>query len=132
MRVEIKGPLEARLFSLFDAGRGVYVATVNCEHHGDMLDAEGNARALADAWNNRRHCSGAESQIMAGDTVSRDVRPCPFCGSRDLELQGRNDSGKQSHWWVACLDCSAMGPNGVGFDEPGTNQAVHKWNCRRA
>ena len=35
------------------------------------------------------------------------MKPCPFCGSEDVELHGAGPEGPQ---WIACDDCDASGP----------------------
>ena len=123
----ITGDLEARNGTLFELGPGVYVANMQYSHHGTMIDGYGNAKLLADAWNNRRHCSGAKSILLAGDVLHRNVRPCPWCGSWDIELQGQGCDTETADYWLSCCECHGMGPSGRGVDA-----AVAMWNVRRA
>lgn len=43
------------------------------------------------------------------------VRPCPFCGSQDLDLSG---------WAVECNECGTQGPLGKG------SNAIELWERR--
>ena len=47
-----------------------------------------------------------------------ELKPCPFCGSRDVESWGK--------YWVVvvCLACGARGPSEVGA------AAIAAWNER--
>lgn len=51
----------------------------------------------------------------------QDLKPCPFCGGADLELE-EIDEG---YYVVACETCDAFGPMGEG--EQG---AMENWNYR--
>ena len=54
-------------------------------------------------------------------------RPCPFCGSTDLDIEScrGEEVGADLHQFVAhvkCLECGVEGPRGT--TEPGTPQGV--------
>ena len=49
-----------------------------------------------------------------------DLKPCPFCGSDDIELLTRGN-----HEWYECWPCRGNGPY-----KNTTNQAVEAWNQR--
>jgi Lar family restriction alleviation protein len=48
------------------------------------------------------------------------LRPCPFCGSQDLWINGDFDPK-----FVVCQGCSAFGPTA-----PTITQATNRWNRR--
>lgn len=58
-------------------------------------------------------------------------KPCPFCGSSDLEAQCKPDPSPPSYpdgvWVIECFGCGALGP----FCEEHQN-AVKAWNDRDA
>ncbi len=49
-----------------------------------------------------------------------ELKPCPFCGSKEVEMQGNSH-----HSWVVCDNCSTEGPVAPSQDE-----AVERWNER--
>lgn len=73
------------------------------------------------------------SQFPFLDQLREDVKdelpeawsPCPFCGSLNLDLEGRRSIN------VVCSNCKAEGP-AVKEEEPraAVRLAVHLWNKR--
>lgn len=72
------------------------------------------------------------SQFPFLDQLREDVKdelpawkPCPFCGSRNLDLEGRRSIN------VVCSSCKAEGPS-VKEEEPraAVRLAVALWNKR--
>ena len=55
--------------------------------------------------------------------MSEKLKPCPFCGSDDLEMEG----SIMSSYYVRCRKCGAGG--GVMFPDNEEN-AVKMWNAR--
>lgn len=51
-----------------------------------------------------------------------ELRPCPFCGSVDVENFGA---------YVRCLDCKADGPYAWWADDP-SKEAAESWNRRES
>ena len=63
----------------------------------------------------------AGSEITHQDPVSgRQLRPCPFCGSSDLWINGDLDPK-----FVVCNKCLAFGPTA-----PTVTEATERWNRR--
>ena len=54
-----------------------------------------------------------------------NLKPCPFCGSREATIQGRH--GNRRNWWVQCYDCYAC----AGAC-PDRAAAISAWNDRTA
>lgn len=53
-----------------------------------------------------------------------DLLPCPFCGSRNVEMTG------VIMFFVVCRDCKSEGP--VAFTTTGgIREAASLWNTRR-
>lgn len=61
----------------------------------------------------------AETYLL-GEWKTTPIKPCPFCGNRDLRTEGMGASHN-----VYCNQCEADGP--VGRTE---DQAVELWNTR--
>ena len=53
--------------------------------------------------------------------MSEELKPCPFCGSDDVDLQCYEDDG----FHVVCGKC---GGNMPGWDDP--DEAIEAWNRR--
>jgi Lar family restriction alleviation protein len=53
--------------------------------------------------------------------VSVELKPCPFCGSKDVELFGF------LNLYVYCFSCKCEGPSNEN-----KNKAIAKWNKRTA
>ena len=55
------------------------------------------------------------------------IKPCPFCGSTDVEIQaGRSDISKDFELFnVECLSC-----NGKGGERNDITRAIECWNRR--
>lgn len=62
----------------------------------------------------------------------RNLRKCPFCGSRDVEP--RNIAGFHSPivWAVACSQCGASGPafSAELYSQHTRTKAIDGWNDR--
>ena len=50
-----------------------------------------------------------------------DLKPCPFCGSIDVEEKQYGDN----EFWVSCADCGARISEYEDYDE-----AIEAWNRR--
>ncbi|WP_228005665.1 Lar family restriction alleviation protein [Xenorhabdus sp. BG5] len=50
------------------------------------------------------------------------LKPCPFCGSGDTEINSYLDD---TWFFVQCIDCNAAGP-----ESDTTEEAVIAWNQR--
>lgn len=73
-----------------------------------------------------------------------EMKPCPFCGSEDVEVCASRSSDKEPHlpdWpqWVSCNSCEASGPSyPYATDRPMTQDdadlmrrlVIGKWNDR--
>ena len=65
-----------------------------------------------------------------------DLKPCPFCGSRDVAIMREGRSGQNAAYRVSCRQCKARGPKfwvqpwhyGNTFVAQG--QAETAWNKR--
>ena len=60
-----------------------------------------------------------------------ELKPCPFCGSDDLVMSGREEyafmTGKRMEFYrVKCDTCGAMVDNDFGD----TDEAIEAWNRR--
>lgn len=57
--------------------------------------------------------------------ISEKLMPCPFCGSRDVDIGGYEDEEYQcfSHYWVRCAGCGA-----TGGSKNTKEDAVRIWN----
>lgn len=58
-------------------------------------------------------------------TTSEELKPCPFCGSSDIQ----HSNNKEPFWnhWVQCENCKASSDAGGG---EGTQGAIARWNRR--
>ena len=56
--------------------------------------------------------------------MSEQLKPCPFCGSKNVQLE---DLGYPPH--VYCEDCAAR-ITGRGYGEDGEADAIKSWNRR--
>lgn len=54
------------------------------------------------------------------------LKPCPFCGSKRIQLFPSNGEIFDDMWESFCWDCSARGP--LGKTEKGI---VRQWNRRK-
>lgn len=54
--------------------------------------------------------------------VKPELKPCPFCGSKDCELSHEAESDRV---YVRCYRCGALGGK-----ECNINSAVYSWNLR--
>jgi Lar family restriction alleviation protein len=63
--------------------------------------------------------------IKAKTTVQ--PMPCPFCGSLDY-VRVEHDTSDPGTFFVACYECNANGPDGVGL---GKDAAIMAWNSRK-
>ena len=52
--------------------------------------------------------------------MSKEIKPCPFCGSEDVEV-----FPNYGRYFAACCDCGSEGPNKERKEE-----AIRKWNQR--
>ncbi len=50
---------------------------------------------------------------------------CPFCGNRDVAVQGWLEPPKAPRYFVRCEPCDIVGPWAHSYDE-----AITKWNRR--
>lgn len=57
-----------------------------------------------------------------------DLRPCPFCGGRNLTIARASD-GRITTVAVVCMECAATGPKAKGNDSLAHVSGV--WNRRR-
>ncbi len=55
--------------------------------------------------------------------MSTTIKPCPFCGSDDLEVCAPDDVF--DHWYVSCNRCTSFGPPSQSEDD-----ATKRWNQR--
>tara|TARA_Y100000593_G_C4104830_1_gene235054 strand:- start:201 stop:380 length:180 start_codon:yes stop_codon:yes gene_type:complete len=51
-----------------------------------------------------------------------EVKPCPFCGSHDVQHECLSSINL---FWIECWGCGASGGSGESFAE-----AIEKWNYR--
>ncbi len=61
-----------------------------------------------------------------------EPKPCPFCGSKNLELKHKIIQGHGDRTFddlrVVCMDCSAT--QGIGdYGEPGYKQMLDTWTA---
>jgi Lar family restriction alleviation protein len=56
-----------------------------------------------------------------GNIDMSELKPCPFCGSREIEVH------PDQHYVMLCIDCGAMGPV-VSFSTP--KDVKERWNTR--
>lgn len=55
-----------------------------------------------------------------------ELKPCPFCGSEDLEIEDDLDECEESrYYWVACNSCGGLGASVQSKDE-----CIERWNRR--
>lgn len=52
-----------------------------------------------------------------------ELKPCPFCGSRDIEIHENKEGGFLYCIYILCLCCLARGPS--TWEE---SVAIKKWN----
>lgn len=60
--------------------------------------------------------------------MSEKLKPCPFCGSDDLEI-----NGSPAMFWVTCNKCNCEGPYFTNRGEVmrSKNKAAEWWNERK-
>lgn len=51
-----------------------------------------------------------------------ELKPCPFCGNKEV-----GNSGDEDLWWVSCDDCGCLGPE--SFKNPKHGRRL--WNKRQ-
>ena len=54
-----------------------------------------------------------------------EMKPCPFCGGKDLETVSLSVLLDNNWWTVDCNDCAISGPMGRGEEK-----AIENWNKR--
>ena len=63
--------------------------------------------------------------------MADDLKPCPFCGSKNIEIIKDDDEIPR---WSQCLDCVAEGPpidyRFDGTPEEARKIAIDNWNRR--
>lgn len=45
----------------------------------------------------------------------KDKKPCPFCGSTDIEMHTSGNSFDEKPLWLECNWCGACGPTNYDF-----------------
>jgi Lar family restriction alleviation protein len=59
-----------------------------------------------------------------------DIKPCPFCGSKDIIVFTKNDE-YYTGWHMKCMRCGVEGPdNGQTEPHDGKKLAQDMWNKR--
>ncbi len=58
--------------------------------------------------------------------MTKDLKPCPFCGSTDIYVDGY-EHGAGLRWRVVCLNCMAMVDRGTWQQN---YKAIDAWNTR--
>jgi Lar family restriction alleviation protein len=54
-----------------------------------------------------------------------ELKPCPFCGSKNIEITGRDKC------WIRCNNCGCEGPTPANL-WPTDMEAIEAWNMRGA
>lgn len=54
-----------------------------------------------------------------------ELKPCPFCGSKDIKLTDRIEKNSPKTFYVWCLGCGTEGPFGLS-----PKSALDAWNKR--
>jgi len=67
---------------------------------------------------------GKARPVGGGDTMSEELKPCPFCGDTPHLMDDPTDGGKR-FWWTECRECGALN---AYFRTKG--EAVAAWNRR--
>ena len=64
--------------------------------------------------------------------MSRDLKPCPFCGETENHLIGEDTDGEfPSFGYVFCATCGASGPSSANVSAPTTLDGARiAWNRR--
>ena len=57
--------------------------------------------------------------------MDAELKPCPFCGSKNLEVQVENFRESNEQWYVECLGCGM-----VSHKEYPSEKAIAAWNTR--
>jgi Lar family restriction alleviation protein len=68
----------------------------------------------------------------------KDLKPCPFCGSHNIDLLDyENRIADNGHWTIRCYSCNVemseaylLGNYGKGDKEPMLTHIKSKWNRR--
>lgn len=50
-----------------------------------------------------------------------ELKPCPFCGSKNIEVFGKDE------YWTRCTECGASGPEDYNATP---EDAIRAWNQR--
>ena len=64
-----------------------------------------------------------------GDRMTEELKPCPFCGSTNVEavLDDSAPDDRKTDWWmISCLNCSAEFRN-LYCDK---KNVIKSWNMR--
>lgn len=60
--------------------------------------------------------------------MSEELKPCPFCGGRNAEVQREfNAVSERDYFYVRCLNCGGQGPDGDGTTRGVSSE---QWNTR--
>ena len=54
----------------------------------------------------------------------QDLKPCPFCGSKDLDVTNITGEGEEN--WIECNQCACMGT----YRRQTKEEAISLWNTR--
>ncbi len=57
--------------------------------------------------------------------MNEELKPCPFCGSSEVNNTSTPTASRQSLYFWICPDCVAVGPIGESVE-----QATDAWNKR--
>lgn len=55
----------------------------------------------------------------------KELKPCPFCGGKNLDISQVSEVVDYGWYVVDCFDCVISGPMRLGEDE-----AIKAWNTR--
>ena len=77
--------------------------------------------------------AGKESVVdkpVLCDGADYALKPCPFCGSHEIELQEVKLRVAPNHWQVKCLSCGCGTLRYSYYALPTEQCAISRWNSR--
>lgn len=62
--------------------------------------------------------------------IADRIKPCPFCGSKDVDVASIGGAQSIYQVWVYCKNCNAEGPDKSNLSSDSKKEAIAAWNRR--